>query len=581
MDFNTYTYLLLKNKVDVKSFEEKINKFLDKETARYKKDVGMWVNVQVQPLRDIHLLSHVDYEFPGSKNSDIFYVYVFSATALLILLIACCNFINLSTARSVNRAKEIGLRKVIGAKRSQLISQFLGESFLFSIVACLLSVLFVSLILPTFNSFSGKQLSLNIRIIEFYLLIILGLGFMAGLYPALLMSSFSPIRSLKGKISHNVGDIFFRKGLVVFQFSIAIILIIMMTLVFQQLDFIQNKNIGLNKEQVLTIGVGNLGEKSKLLMEELNKNPKVISTSFNNFSFDGVPNQTLWPEGFAENEKTGCPVIAVDENFLNTMQIELIAGRNFSKDFPSDVNESFIVNETAVKEFKWKNPKEALGKKLTWEFDVNKKGKIIGVVKDFNFSTMKDKVKPLLIQVFPRWFWLLSVRLKTSDLTATMKDIEGTWNNIGGGAPFEYAFLEDDFNALYKSEQNMRSILSVFTFLSVLVACLGLFGLAAFTIKQRYREIGIRKVLGSSISDVVGLLSKDFLKLVIISILIASPIAWYASNKWLQDFAYKVEINWWIFVVAGAMALTIAFLTVCFQALRAASANPVKSLRTE
>ena len=263
------------------------------------------------------------------------------------------------------------------------------------------------------------------------------------------------------------------------------------------------------------------------------------------------------------------------------MQIELIAGRNFSKDFPSDVNESFIVNETAVKEFKWKNPKEAHGKKLTWEFDVNKKGKIIGVVKDFNFSTMKDKVKPLLIQVFPRWFWLLSVRLKTSDLTATMKDIEGTWNNIGGGAPFEYAFLEDDFNALYKSEQNMRSILSVFTFLSVLVACLGLFGLAAFTIKQRYREIGIRKVLGSSISDVVGLLSKDFLKLVIISILIASPIAWYASNKWLQDFAYKVEINWWIFVVAGAMALTIAFLTVCFQALRAASANPVKSLRTE
>lgn len=579
LNCSSFAYLLMKQKTDVDAFEKKVNNYLTKQTAQLRKDVGMWMNVDIQPLTDIHLRSHLEHEFPGSKNSDITYVYIFSATALLILLIACCNFINLSTARSLNRSKEIGLRKVIGAKRAQLVAQFLGESILFSVIASALSLLFVLLFIPLFNSLIGTSLHLSGSVIWIYLLIICSVGFLAGLYPALLMSSFAPIRSLKGKVTHGIMDIIFRKGLVVFQFSIAIILIVFTTLILQQLNFIQNRNIGLNKEQVLAIELKGSGKKSQVLMKELGKNPKVIHASLNNFSFKGVANITVLPEGFAQTELTGCPVISVDENFFNTMGITVIEGRNFSKDFPTDVNEAFIVNETAVKEFRWKTPKEAIGKKVDWAF--GKSGKIIGVVKDFNFSSLKEPVKPMLIHIYPPWHGLLTLRLKTTDLPSTMKNIEATWKSVVGDAPFKAAFIEDDFNALYQSEQNMRSVLSAFTFLSVLVACLGLFGLAAFTIRQRYREIGIRKVLGSSVSGIVQLLSKDFLKLVIVSILIAVPVAWYATHKWLQDFAYRVSINWWVFLIAGALAVIIAFATVSFQAIRAALANPVKSIRTE
>ena len=575
-----YSYLLLKNKVDPKAFETKVNKYLTKETAALKKDVGMWMNVAVQPLLDIHLKSKVEHEFRGSKNSDISYVYIFSATAFLILLIACCNFINLSTAKSLNRSKEIGLRKVIGAKRSQLISQFLGESLLFTIIASILSLVLVLFFIPVFNSFIDTTLYFNISIIWLYLAIIISVGLLAGLYPALLMSSFAPIRSLKGKITHGIADILFRKGLVVFQFSIAIILIIVTTLILRQLDYIQNRNLGLNKEQVLTIELRGIDpQKGDVLIEELRKNPKVVNTSLTNFTFKGIPNITVLPEGFAQNELTGCPVISVDENFFKTMQIEIIEGRDFSKDFPTDINEAFIVNEAAVKAFRWKTPKNSIGKKVEWAF--GKSGKIIGVVKNFNFASMKEDVKPMLIHIFKHWHGTVIARLKTNDLPATMKEIETSWKIAAGDAPFNATFMEDDFNALYKSEQNMRSVLGAFTFLSILVACLGLFGLAAFTIKQRFREIGIRKVLGSSVTGIVGLLSKDFLKLVVVSILIASPVAWYAVNKWLQDFAYKVDISWWIFLIAGILATAIAFVTVSLQAVKAAVANPVKSLRTE
>jgi putative ABC transport system permease protein len=580
LNCNSYAYLLLKNKTDVNAFEQKVNKYLTKETAELKKNIGMWMNVGMQPILDIHLRSKVEHELAGTKNSDISYVYIFSASAFLILLIACCNFINLSTARSLNRSKEIGLRKVIGANRFQLISQFLGESVLFTIIASLLSLLLVLLFKPMFNSFIETKLEFNMSIVWLYMLIILSVGFLAGLYPALLMSSFSPIRSLKGKISHGIMDIVFRKGLVIFQFSIAVVLIIVTTLILQQLDFIQSRNIGLNKEQVLTIELRGIGpQKGEILVKELTRNPKVVSTSLTNFSFKGVPDITVLPEGFTETQMQACPVISVDENFLKTMQIKLVEGRDFSKDFPTDVNEAFIVNEAAVKAFRWKNAKNAIGKKVDWAF--GKSGKIIGVVQDFNFASMKENVKPMLIHIWKPWLGTVIARLKTEDLPATMKNIESTFKSIGGDAPFKATFMEDDFNGLYQSEQNMRSVLGTFTFLSVLVACLGLFGLAAFTIKQRFREIGIRKVLGSSVSGIVQLLSKDFLKLVIISILIGIPVGWYAIHKWLQDFAYKVDMSWWVFFGAGVLAVIIAFTTVALQAVKAALANPVKSIRTE
>ena len=580
LNCDSYSYLLLKNTVDTKAFEKKVNKYLNKETAELKKEIGMQMNIGLQPLCEIHLKSHLEHEFPESNNSDITYVYIFSATAILILLIACCNFINLSTARSLNRSKEIGLRKVIGAKRGQLIAQFLGESILFSIIAGLLSLLLVLLFIPLFNSFIGTKLELNLSVVWIYLVIICGVGFLAGLYPALLMSSFSPIRSLKGKVSHGFMDILFRKGLVVFQFSIAIILIIDTTLILQQLDFIQTRNIGLNKEQVLAIELKGIPpQKGKVLIDELKKNPKVVSTSLNNFSFKGVPNITVLPEGFSQNELSSCPVISVDENFFNTMQIKVIEGRNFSKDFPTDENEAFIVNEAAVKDFRWKTPKNAIGKKVDWAF--GKSGKIIGVVKDFNFASMRENVKPLLIHIFKPWHGLLTIRLKTENLPSTMKTIEASWKEVAGDAPFKSSFIVDDFDLLYKSENNMRSVLGMFTFLSVFVACLGLFGLSAFTIKQRFREIGIRKVLGSSVTNIVQLLSKDFLKLVVISFIIGSPIAWYMMTKWLQDYAYKIDIGFWVFIIAGMLAFIIAFLTVSIQAIKAANANPIKSLRTE
>lgn len=577
---DSYTYLLLAPGTNYKDFEAKANKLFDKEQADLRKNIGMSMNIRMQPLTDIHLKSHLTHEIKSVVNGDITYVYIFSATAILILLIACCNFINLSTARSLNRSKEIGLRKVIGAKRSQLIFQFLGESFLVAVIASILSLLFVALAIPLFNSFIVSNLSMNISVIWIYIGIILSVGFLAGLYPALLMSSFAPIKSLKGKVSHGFVDLLFRKGLVVFQFSIAVVLIIGTNLILNQLSYIQNAKIGMNREKVVGISLKGADQpKGDVFLKELSANPKVVAATLNGFNFKGIANITLLPEGKAGNELTSSNVFSVDENYLKTMQIGLVAGRDFSKDFPSDVREAFIVNEAAVKEFGWKTPKEAIGKRIDWAF--GKTGKVIGVVKDYNYASMHDEIKPLVIHIFPQWFNTLTLRLKTDDLAGTMKEIEKTWKKVSVEGAFNYAFLDDDFNSLYKSEENMRSVLGAFTVLAVLVACLGLFGLAAFTIRQRFREIGIRKVLGSSVSGIVTLLSKDFLKLVLISIVIAIPIAWYGGYKWLQDFAYKTSISWVVFFVAGLLAVVIALLTVSILAIKAAKANPVKSIRTE
>jgi putative ABC transport system permease protein len=577
---DSYTYMLISETADAKALESRMNKFMDREMADIKKNLGMWFNINLQPLTDIHLRSHFTSDYKDNVNSDITYIYIFAATAALVLLIACCNFINLSTARSLNRSKEIGLRKVIGARRIQLVMQFLGESLLFSIIASVLSFLLVLIFVPVFNSFAATTLSLNWSVLWIYLAIICTVGILSGLYPALLMSSFAPVRSLKGHVSHGIADIVFRKGLVVFQFSIAIVLIISTELILQQLDFIQNRNLGMQKEQMLAFELQPVdARKGEMIIKELSRNPDVLGGTQNSFSFKGVANITLLPEGAAQNEVTACHVIGVDENFLKTFEIQLAEGRDFSKDFASDKNEAFIVNEAAVKVFNWNTPKEAIGKKVDWAF--GKSGKVIGVVKDFNFASLHDQVQPLLIHIWPMWYRYLTVRLKTNDLNTTMTQLEATWKSLQLESPFKYTFLEDEFDAMYRSERNMRSVLSAFTFLSVFVACLGLFGLASYTIKQRFREIGIRRVLGASVKSIAGLLSKDFLKLVIISIVIAVPVAWFAAYRWLQDFAYKVDIGLWIFIVAALMSVLIAFATVSIQAIQAALANPVKSIRTE
>jgi len=577
---DTYSYVLLSEKADLRKLSSKINAFMEKEMVDIKKETGMALILDLQPLKDIHLKSHLDAEMRGSVNGDITYVYIFSGAALLILLIACCNFINLSTARSLNRSKEIGLRKVIGAVRSQLILQFLGESLVFAGIATVISFALLLISLPFFNNFVGTGLTVNSNVFWLYLAIIISVGILAGLYPALLMSSFAPIQSLKGNVVHGITDIIFRKGLVIFQFSIAIILIISTFLILQQLDFIQNRNIGMNKDQIISIEFrGGDGRKADVILKELSKNTRVVRGTLNTFSFKGISNITMIPEGAAQNEMTSSYVISVDENFIPTYEIQMAAGRNFSKDFTTDEKEAFIVNEAAVKVFGWKSPKEALGKKVIWAF--GKEGKVIGVVKDFNFASLHDDIKPLLIHIYPQWYGIVSLRLKTNNLTVTLQQLETTWKNIATESPFKYAFAEDDFNALYQSEQNMRAVLGSFTFLSVLVACLGLFGLASFTIKQRFKEIGIRKVLGSSVSGIVQLLSKDFLKLVVISFGIAVPVSWYFMHKWLEDYVYRIDIDYWVFIIAGLLAFMVAFLTVSMEAVKAALANPVKSLRSE
>ena len=578
-----YSYLLLPEKHDYKGLEKKINVFMYKQMEEEKKTSGLWYDLKLQPVTDIHLKSNMEAEV--NPNSNISYIYIFSAAAILILLIACCNFINLSTARSLNRSKEIGLRKVVGAMHKQLIIQFLSESFLCAVIAGVIAFGLVRLSLPWFNTFTGKSLPLNFLQVPglalVYTLIILGVGLIAGSYPALLMSSFTPITALKGVIRHGWQDIILRKGLVVFQFTIAIILIVGTGLVLKQLKFIQDRNIGLNKDQVIEIGIRRADlPKGEVLIAEINKNPSVVNSTLTDFSFkSGISNIALLPEGASETEITSQPVISVDENFMKTFQIQLAAGREFSNSHVTDTTGDFMVNETAVKLFGWKNPEEAIGKKLDW--GLGKKGKVIGVVKDFNFASLHDNIQPLIIHILPDWYRFVAIRVKPENLPETLQNLESTWKDITTDSPFEYSFLDEDFGKLYKEEQNLQSVLSLFTLLSIAIACLGLFGLAAFTIKQRFKEIAVRKVLGASVTGIIGLLSKDFLLLVVISALIAFPLAWWGMYKWLQDFAYRIDIGWWTFLAAAVAALLIALLTISFQAIKAAITNPVKSLRTE
>jgi putative ABC transport system permease protein len=580
---NYYTYLLLPEKHNPRELETRITSFIAKEMAEQRKATGLWYDLKLQPLTDIHLKSDLNAEI--QQNGDITYVYIFSAAAILILLIACSNFINLSTAKSINRGREIGLRKVIGARRSQLIAQFLGESFFFVIISAILSVTIVVFALPFFNSLTGESLSLSFLqspvLFLVYAAIILVIGLLAGTYPAFLMSSFRPVHVLKGALKHGWKDIFLRKGLVIIQFTIAIILIAGTGLIFEQMRFIQNRKLGLNKEQVLEFELTQSERgKEETLLKEISKNSGVISAGLTDFTYKyGVSSVATIPEGFAENEVSSQKTIIVDDNFLRTFQIELAAGRDFSKLYPTDIEEGFMVNETAVKEFGWKSNDLALGKGINW--GLGKKGKVIGVVKDFNFNSLHEGIKPLIMHISPGDYGVIAVRIKPENVLHTIKAMAQTRQRVTGESSLDYTFLDEDFAMLYKSDFTMRSILSVFTILSIIVACLGLFGLTVFTIRQRYREVGIRKVLGASVTGVVSLLSKDLLKLIIISIAIATPVAWFCMNKWLENFAYRIQINAWIFLLTGISALLIAFLTVSFHAIRAAITNPVKSLRTE
>jgi putative ABC transport system permease protein len=558
----------------------------------FKRKGGHW-DLRLQPLTDLHLYSaNIGTRF--FDQGDIKYVYIFSAVALFIMLLACVNFMNLSTAQSAKRAKEIGIRKVLGSLRKQLVRQFITEAMLYTLFAAIAALIIIMVVLPAFNQLADKKLSLNV-FLDFktwvgILSLVLITGLLAGSYPAFFLTSFKPVSILKGSgLFNGSGSGFFtRNALVVFQFTVSTVLIICTIIVYKQLVYNQTKDLGFDKENVVIISnTGRLGTREESLRQELLKLPKVANASIST----GMPSKssfgdTYVPEVNPGNVNGGEPNIMlssfmVDDAFVPTLNLKLIKGRAFSKEFTDSA--SVLLNETAVKQIGWKDP---IGKSLTYPGNGDQKFRVIGVIKDFNIESLKSDFSPFaLFYTTSKTYRIrssyIAVRLKPGDYSKAINSIQNKWKEIAPDLPFDYSFMDAEFDALYRSDQTMGKVFSVFTFLSLTVACLGLLGLAIYTAERRNKEIGIRKVLGASVQNVVTMLSADFLRLVIISSIIAFPIAWYAMNKWLQDFAFRTNISWWVFFLAAGVTMVIALITISFQSIKAALTNPVESLRSE
>ena len=594
MGSNFFTYLMLKKGADYKKLESKLPGMVEKYMGpQIQQSMGIslkqfitkgnHLGFALQPLTSIHLYSHANYELSPSGNA--MYVYIFGAIAIFMLLIACINFINLSTASASQRAKEVGVRKVIGSGKSQLIKQFLIESALLVFIALLISYFLVQFALPLFNTISGKDLhfNFNLKIISAFIGLGLLVSFIAGLYPAFYLSSFKPIEVLKGKFTPGNKSFGLRSSLVVFQFFISVGLIIGTIVVWQQMKFIQNKSLGYDKEQLLIIPNSYaLGKNEEVYKQEMLNDPRIINATVSSYKPAGpsASNNTLvYPEGH-DNEMMRTLGYSVDENYIPTFEMKMANGRNFSKNFATD-STAMVINETAAKAFGW-NDQAAIGKKIVRGNSTRGKDvpfHVIGVVKDFNFQSLHQPVTPLLMTLDPTSGLIFKV--KTADIKGLLATMKTKWDQFNTGEPFTFTFMDDLYNKTYAAEQNTGTILNIFALLTILVACLGLFGLATYTAEQRTKEIGIRKVLGASVTSVTKMLSKDFIKLVFIACLIAFPLSWWAMNKWLQSFAYRINISWWIFLIAGVTAILIAVITVSFQAIKAAIANPVESLRSE
>jgi putative ABC transport system permease protein len=596
--FNFNTYVLLRKDADPKLVAANMQKTSDKylwpqvkemmkiDPVEFKKS-GNFINLSLMPLTDIHL--HSDRIVELSPNSDMQVVYIFSIIAAFILIIACVNFMNLSTARSSNRAKEVGVRKVLGSQRINLINQFLTESVLLSLISFVLALGIAFLILPYFNELSSKQLSLSPSAHPVLLPVLITcsiiVGILAGTYPAFYLSSFQPVQVLKGKLAGGSKHSFFRSSLVVFQFAISIGLIIGTIVIYRQLNFIQTKKLGFNKEQVLVVhNAYALGDKAKTFKDEVKRFKDVQSASLTGYL--PVPSSRnehpFFPEGQMDSEKAvTMQDWSVDHDYIKTLGMELVKGRDFSVDMPTD-STSVIINETAARLFGFDEP---LGKTITSLSDPSdpksrKDLKVVGVVKNFHFESLRQNISALCMKLESSR-GAISFRVNGNNIAANVSAIESLWKKMAPAEPFNYSFLNEDFNSMYRAEQRSGRIFISFAVLAILIACLGLFGLATYSAEQRTREIGIRKVLGATVSNIAGMLSKDFLKLVIIAAVITFPIAWFAMHKWLQDFAFRIDISWWIFIVAGMIAVFIALATVGFHAIKAALSNPIKSLRTE
>lgn len=579
-----HNYILLKEGINTNNLAGRIEKIVIKNSFSPSgwSTGGNHLRILLTPLLNIHLRSDSQYEL--SKNGNIQYVYIFSVIAFFILLIACVNFMNLSTARSSNRAREVGVRKVLGSARKYLVAQFLTESIFVTLVSTIIAVGLAYLLLPLFNQMAGKQLAFTaqalIWLIPSLIVLVLVIGFLAGSYPAFFLSAFQPIDVLKGKIATGFKGGFLRSFLVVFQFSISVFLIIGTLVVYNQLNYINNKNLGFDRNQVLVIkNTSSLGNKVKILKEELKQLPGVASVTMSAYTPTGEDRLKtgLFPSPiFDIKQDILTELWPVDEDYIKTMGIKLAAGRNFSKEMATDTA-AVIVNEAFVKRFGQKDP---INKNVYRFSSGRQEFHIIGIMKDFNFESLKSQVLPVVLS-YTDDNGALSLRIRASNLNALMAQIENKWKSVSRGQQFSYSFMDQEFDATYRTEQRIGAIFIAFTSLAITIACLGLFGLAAYAAEQRNKEIGIRKVLGASVSTIVGMLSVDFIKLVLISISIATPVAWFAMQKWLQDFAYRTTIQWYVLAIAGAIAVLIAFVTISFQSIKAALTNPVTSLKSE
>lgn len=585
-NFSYSTYILFKPGADPKKLEAKLPALMKKQLgANYDRleKSGNYFKLNIMPLTDIHLKSNRQYEL--GANSSISYVYIFSAIALFVLLIACINFMNMSTARSANRAREVGVRKVLGSSRQYLIAQFLSESLLVTIGAAIIAVVAAWALLPLFNQIAGKQLAITTQtlmwLLPSLLVIIVVVGVLAGSYPAFYLSAFHPIAVLKGKIATGFKGGNFRNILVVFQFAISIFLIIGTLVIYNQLTYIQHKDLGFNRNQVLVVKNVDVLQNAKTFKQEVMQVAGVKSASLSGFLPTGVVRQ---PDAVFRN-KTPDPKNAlfteiwpIDEDYLSTMGMSMAKGRGFSSQFTTD-SAAIVINETAARMLGYGN--DPLDKKLYRPTGgALKEFHVIGVVKDFNFSSLRDNITPV-VMLLSEDKGALSIKTSSTNMKAFVAQVEHKWNGISPNQHFEYSFMDQDFNATYRTEQRTGTLFLTFTTLAVVIACLGLFSLAAYAAEQRNKEIGIRKVLGASASAIVTMLSKDFIKLVLISFVIAAPLAWLVMQKWLQGFAYRQNIQWWVLVLSGLGALVIAFITISAQSFKAAMSNPVDSLKNE
>jgi putative ABC transport system permease protein len=583
---NLFTYVLLKNHDDYHKIETRTNEFYNKYL---KADLAnIHYKMELQPLLSIHLHSKLDYE--AGTNGNITYIYIFTAIGLLILAIAIINYVNLATARSSIRVKEIGVRKVIGSDRTQLMLLFFAESILLAALATGLAVVLIRVLLPFFNQLSGKSLELmqvgGWQTVSLFTAFAVVIGSISGIYPALFLSGFKTIPAMKGQMGNQASTVLFRKSLVVFQFIITMVMITGSCVIYSQLHYVLNKDLGFNKEQVLTFHIHNKATRAKItaIKQQLLQNPLIESVGV---AGNPIGNNDLGTTAFNIdlNGNSGpdsklVQALQVDEGFIPTMQIKVAKGRNFTPN-STDKTDAIIVNETLVKEMGWKNP---IGMRIRTGIDHGKLiiQTIVGVIKDFNTYSLQHKVMPIVLSMpaETKDEDNLYIRINKNNVKGALNAINEVYNTFDSDKP-EFHFLDQNFARNYQSEQKQGSLLLVFTILAISIACLGLFGLVTFTAQQRNKEIGIRKILGASVTNIVNMLSKDLIKLVIIAAVIASPIAWWAMQAWLQGFAYRINIQLWMFALASGIAILIAFATIGFQSVRAALANPVKSLRNE